>query len=116
MLGIPLVVLAAMASLIALGETPRAVTGQHITVRTQGTGFSSALVYGAGMGVRLVRVTHEGTPLSADLGTGPMHIISLRALHLDASGLSDQRVRLTATGHTLRLQQDARGVGVRTGL
>ena len=116
MVGIPLLVLVAMFALTAFAKSPAPVSGQQIAIRTQGTGAGSALVFGAGTGVHLVRVAHAGTPITADLTAGPLRMLSLRALHLDASGVSGGGLRMSATGHTLRLERMGTGVRISTGL
>lgn len=116
MLGIPIVVVAAIATLLVFDRTPEVVAGQQIALRTAGGGSSTALVFGAGTGIHLVRVTEAGVPLAADLSAGMLRIVSLRSLRLDAHGVSGQDVSVSATAHTLRLQSDRGGVGVRTGL
>ena len=116
MFGVPLIVLLAMAALIAFDEHPITVPAQHIELRTEGGGTGTALVLGAGTGIHLLRVSHDGVPVMADLAAGPLRIMSLRTLQLDARGVSGKDVSLRATGHTLRLRSDGAGVMVRTGM
>lgn len=115
MVGIPIIVLGAMVALVALDDAPAVVDGQRISVRTSHGGATTALVYGAGSGVHLVRVTAAGVPLAADLAAGDLHVASLRTLELDATQLNGIDMRLSATGHTLQLGSNRSGTGVRTG-
>jgi hypothetical protein len=84
----------------------RAPTGERAT----------ALVFGAQSGIHLVRVTDSPTRLAADLTRGPLQIVALHTLQLDASNLGDPWVlHLAASGPVLQLRRDGPSVSVRTG-
>ena len=116
MLGVPTIVILAMAALIAFDEHPIPVPAQHIELRYEGGGTGTAIVFGAGTGLHLVRISSTGVPVAADLSAGPLRLMSLRTLHLDARGVTGKNISVSASGHVLRLQRMGEGVVVRTGM
>ena len=115
LMGVPLLVLASIAAITIVNRQPIPTLGPEISLRASGGGVT-ALVFGAGSGVHLLRVSDPPAPVAADLARGALHIIALNTVELRAANLGDTRtVRLTARGPVIALRQDGARVAVHTG-
>ena len=115
MLGVPLVVLSAMALLLVLDEHPIGSPGQQIALSRAGGGSGTAVVYGAGTGIHFRSVANAGAPISADLSRGALHVLSLAPIQLDAREVAGRHVSLRGNGRLVRLESEAKSIRITAG-
>jgi hypothetical protein len=119
-IGIMIVLLAVFAAL-RHGRHEVGATGGSVHLSSSGTRPVTALVRGAGLGTRVMRLTPTGVDLSAHLGSGPLRVValSLRPIELRAVdvryGVQNEHVaHMFARGHVVSLRADHQTAGVRT--
>ena len=119
-IAITIVLLAAFAAL-RLGRHEVAATGGTVHLSSGGTRPVTALVRGAGLGTRVMRLTPTGVDVSARLGSGPLRVVALglRPIELRAVdvryGVQNEHVaQMFARGHVVSLRADHQTAGVRT--
>ena len=113
MLGVPLMVLAAMVVLRVYDKHPAATPGQQIELSTA-SGSATAIVYGAGTGIHIRHISAGREPIVADLSLGDLHAISLATLRIDAVSVGGRRMDMSGRGHAVALRVYGRGAGVST--
>lgn len=119
-IAVTVVLLAAIVTLRVSGrKTP---TGpQTVHLRSGGRGSITALVSGAGLGTRVMRLTPASSDVGARLGAGPLRVValSLRPIELRATDVrygpeNEHVAHLFGRGHMVSLRADSRSAGVRT--
>lgn len=114
--GVPLLALGAMLAIAVVNQQPTPVPGPRIDLRAANGGRFTALVFGAGSGIHFLRVSDDPRSLPADLARGPLRIVALHAVRLNAADTGDPNVvRLMASGHAVQLRRDGTRVSVRSG-
>lgn len=114
--GVPLIAIGAMIAMTIVNRQPPPAPGPRIGLRAANGGDVTALVFGAGSGIHFLQVSDKSTSLPADLTRGPLRIVALRAVQLEASDVGDPSVvRLTASGPVIRLWRSGERVSVRAG-
>ncbi len=112
-----------LAVFVALRTNARQVSlgAQTVHLSSVGERPVTVLVTGAGMGMRLLRLTPGGTDVGARLDSGPLRVIALgfRPIQLYARGVrygaqADRVAHLIGRGHLVSLRADAASAGVRT--
>lgn len=111
MLGVPLMVLAAIVLLRVYDKHPAATPGQQIELSTA-SGSATAIVYGAGTGIHIRHISTGSEPIIADLSQGDLHAISLATLRLDVVSMGGRRMDMSGRGHAVRLRSLERSVQV----
>jgi hypothetical protein len=115
------VVLLAAFAATGFGHHEVAATRGTVHLSSGGTRPVAALVSGAGLSMRLMRLTPTGVDVAAHLGSGPLRVValSLHSIELRAAdvryGSRDEHVaQMFARGHVVSLRADHRTAGVRT--
>ena len=115
-LGVPLLVLGAMIAIAIVNRQPTPTSGPHIDLRSTDGGSVTALVFGAGSGIHFVYVSDDPISLHADLARGPLRIVAMHSIQLNAADVGDPNVvRLQASGPVVQLRRSEGRVSVRTG-
>ena len=115
--GMPLLAVTTMIAAMLLSGRPNAVTGAEVELHTGRGERVTALVFGAGSGLHLVHVSAARMAFQADLARGPLRVIALRAIELNARDVRDPSVvRLTARGPVVQLRRTKDGMFVNAGL
>ena len=116
LLGIPLLVVGTLIAISIVNRKPLPAVSPQIELRSADGGQTTALVFGAGSGIHLVRTSTLPTSLRADLARGPLRVVALGDVQLLAAGFPDRNVlRLEAKGPIVQLRRDGGRVSVRTG-
>ncbi|MEP6618006.1 MAG: hypothetical protein ABJE47_01775 [bacterium] len=113
MVGVPIIVLGAMALLLMFDERPTAAPEQHIAVRSVHGGTATTLIYGAGTGIHLRRVSGTGTPIVADLSHGALHVLSLESMQVEAAEIAGVHATMRGRGHSVTLRSEGEGVRIK---
>ena len=115
-LGVPFLALGVMIAMGIVNGQPQPAPGPRIDLRSAKGANVTALVFGAGSGVHFRRVSENPVAVSADLSRGPLRIVALHAVRLEAADVGDPAVvRLMASGPVIQLRRDGERVSVRTG-
>ena len=116
LVGVPLLVMAAMVAMTLANRRPAPTSGPRIELRAPASGSVTALVFGAGSGIHFMRLSDHPRTVHADLGRGPLRVLALRDVQLNASGIDDPNViRVGAIGSVLQLRRDGAGTSIRAG-
>lgn len=115
-LGVPFLALGAMIAMAIVNEQPQPAPGPRIDLRSAKGGDVTVLIFGAGSGIHFRRVSENPVAVPADLTRGPLRIVALRAVQLEASDVGDPAVvQLIAKGPVIQLRRDGERVSVRAG-
>lgn len=106
---------------LRFGRHEVATHGGRVHLSSGGSRPITALVRGAGLGTRVMRLTPTGVDIAAHLHSGPLRVLalSLRPVELRATdvryGVHNEHVaQVFARGHAMSLRADHRMAGVRT--
>ena len=114
--GVPLIAIGAMIAMTIVNRQPPPAPGPRIGLRAANGGDVTALVFGAGSGIHFLQVSDKSTSLPADLTRGPLRIVALHTVQLNAADVGDPSVvRLMASGPVIRLWRNGERVSVRAG-
>lgn len=105
---------------ISQGRSSRAVGPQRVRLYSTGRRSTTAIVGGAGLAPRVMRILPGGTPVDVDLAAGRLRVISLsiRSVRLEASNVSSglpgiaPANHLMARGHVVSLRANTGAAGV----
>ncbi len=115
-LGVPFLAIGAMIAMAIVNGQPQPAPGPRIDLRSAKGGDVTALVFGAGSGIHFRRVSENPVAVPVDLSRGPLRIVALRAVRLEATDVGDPAVvRLMASGPVIQLRRDGERVSVRAG-
>jgi hypothetical protein len=86
----PVLLCALAVAVTILNRQSELAVGPRIELQSTGSRQTTALVFGAGSGVHLVRTSDEPRSVQADLARGPLRVIALRSIQLTATKVPDQ--------------------------